>query len=94
MGVLTFDLAFFLLATFAAALVAGLAGFAFGLVAEEVQPVIEALRGGGIEITAIHSHMLDEQPRLIFMHYWANDDAQKLARVLRDALDKTVRAKS
>jgi hypothetical protein len=38
--------------------------------------------------------MLDEQPRLIFMHFWANDDAQKLARGLRDALDKTARGKS
>jgi hypothetical protein len=65
----------------------------FVLVAEEVQPVIKALRRSGIEITAIHSHMLDEQPRLIFMHFWANDDAQKLARGLRDAVDKTARAK-
>ena len=43
----------------------------------------------GIEITAIHSHMLTEQPRLIFMHFWANDDAIKLARGLRAAIDKT-----
>jgi len=47
--------------------------------------VIKVLRTNGIEITAIHSHMLSEQPRLIFMHFWANDDAIKLAA----ALDKT-----
>jgi hypothetical protein len=64
----------------------------FVLTGDEVNPVIKALRAGGIEVTAIHSHMLDEQPRLIFMHFWANDDAQKLARGLRDALDKTARA--
>src|SRR5262249_55041620 len=61
----------------------------FVLVAEEVNPVVAALRSNGIEVTAIHSHMLDEQPRLIFMHFWANDDALKLAKGLRAALDKT-----
>jgi hypothetical protein len=59
------------------------------LTGEEVNPVIKALRASGIEITAIHSHMLTEQPRLIFMHFWANDDALKLARGLRAGLDKT-----
>jgi hypothetical protein len=66
----------------------------FVLIAEEVNPVIKALRASGIEVTAIHSHMLTEQPRLIFMHFWANDDALKLARGLRAALDKTASAKS
>jgi hypothetical protein len=66
----------------------------FVLAAEEVNPVIKELRANGIEVTAIHSHMLDEQPRLIFMHFWANDDAVKLAKGLRAALDKTARAKS
>ena len=61
----------------------------FVLIGEEVNPVIKALRSNGIEITAIHSHMLTEQPRLIFMHFWANDDAMKLARGLRAAIDKT-----
>jgi hypothetical protein len=64
----------------------------FVLVASEVNPVINELRKNSIEVTAIHSHMLDEQPRLIFMHFWANDDANKLARGLRAALDKTARA--
>jgi hypothetical protein len=66
----------------------------FVLVPEEVNPVVKALRANGIEVTAIHSHMLTEQPRLIFMHFWANDDAQKLAKGLREALDKTASAKS
>jgi hypothetical protein len=66
----------------------------FVLTGEEVNPVIKALRQNGIEVTAIHSHMLDEQPRLIFMHFWANDDAIKLAKGVRAALDKTASAKS
>ena len=55
----------------------------------EVNPLIRALREGDIEVTAIHSHMLDEQPRMFFIHFWANDDALKLARGVRAALDKT-----
>src|SRR5438128_970990 len=66
----------------------------FVLIGEEVNPVVKALRANGIEVTAIHSHMLTEQPRLIFLHFWANDDALKLARGLRAALDKTASAKS
>jgi len=66
----------------------------FVLTGEEVNPVIAALRTNGIEVTALHSHMLDEQPRLFFMHFWANDDAIRLAKGLRAALDKTARAKS
>src|SRR3954451_4675059 len=64
----------------------------FVLADTEVNPVIQALRASGIEVTAIHSHMMSEQPRLIFMHFWANDDAIKLAKGLRAALDKTARA--
>jgi len=60
----------------------------FVLTADEVNPVIKALRSNGIEVTALHSHMLDEQPRLFFCHFWANDDAVKLATGLRAALDK------
>ena len=66
----------------------------FVLTAEEVNPVAQALRSNGIEVTALHSHMLTEQPRLFFMHFWANDDAMKLARGLRAALDKTASNKS
>ncbi|UEM15864.1 DUF1259 domain-containing protein [Bradyrhizobium barranii subsp. barranii] len=66
----------------------------FVLTGNEVNPVILALRTHGIEVTALHSHMLDEQPRLFFMHFWANDDAVKLAEGLRAALDKTASTKS
>jgi hypothetical protein len=66
----------------------------FVLSGDEVNPVIKALRANGIDVTAVHSHMLDEQPRLFFLHFWANDDALKLARGLRAALDKTASTKS
>jgi hypothetical protein len=61
----------------------------FLVTGNEVNPLIRALRDGDIEVTAIHSHMLDEQPRMFFIHFWANDDAMKLARGVRAALDKT-----
>ena len=64
----------------------------FVLAGEEVNPVLKTLRQNGIEVTALHSHMLDEQPRLYFMHFWANDDAIKLAKGIRAALDKTASA--
>jgi hypothetical protein len=66
----------------------------FVLSSDEVNPVIKALRTSGIDVTAVHSHMLNEQPRLFFLHFWANDDALKLARGLRAALDKTASTKS
>src|SRR5215218_7545545 len=65
----------------------------FVLAGKEVNPVITALRTNGIEVTAVHSHMLDEEPRLFFLHFWANDDAVKLAKGLRSALDKTASIK-
>ncbi|MEO8713843.1 MAG: DUF1259 domain-containing protein, partial [Acetobacteraceae bacterium] len=66
----------------------------FVLTAGEVNPVLRALRDNGIEVTALHNHMLDDQPRLFFMHFWANDDAQKLAKGLRAALDRVNVARS
>jgi hypothetical protein len=66
----------------------------FVLTNGEVNPVIRALRAHGIDVTAVHSHMLDEQPRLFFLHFWAVDDAMKLARGLRAALDKTASVKN
>lgn len=60
----------------------------FVLIASEVNPVLRALRASGIEVTAVHSHMLAEAPRLFFMHFWANDNALSLAHGLRAALDK------
>jgi biotin operon repressor len=61
----------------------------FVLLGSEVNSVIAALRENGIQVTALHSHMLTEEPRLFFMHFWANDDEGKLAQGLRAALDKT-----
>ena len=66
----------------------------FLVTGNEVNPLIRALRAGDIEVTAIHSHMLDEQPRMFFIHFWANDDALKLARSVRTALETTAIAKS
>jgi hypothetical protein len=66
----------------------------FVMVSSEVNPVIKTLRTNGIEVTALHSHMLDEQPRLFFMHFWANDDAIKLAKGLRTALDEMANIKN
>jgi hypothetical protein len=65
----------------------------FVLFGSEVNPVIKALRQNGIAVTALHSHMLTEEPRLFFMHFWANDEAVKLAKGLRAALDQTNSAK-
>ncbi len=61
----------------------------FVLTSDEVNSVVKALRSNGIEVTAIHSHMLGEQPRLFFLHFWANDDAIRLAQGLRTALNAT-----
>jgi hypothetical protein len=58
----------------------------FVLIAKEVPPVMKALRDNGIEVTALHNHMIDDEPRLFFMHFWANDDAAKLAQGLKAAL--------
>jgi hypothetical protein len=59
------------------------------MIASEVNTVIRTLRDNGIVVTSLHNHLLDEEPRLFFMHFWANDDALKLARGLRAALDAT-----
>jgi Domain of Unknown Function (DUF1259) len=65
----------------------------FVLTASEVNPVLKALRENGIEVTALHNHMLDDRPRLFFMHFWANDDVNKLANGLKMALAKVNTAK-
>lgn len=61
----------------------------FVLLGREINPVLWALSQNGIQVTAIHSHMVNETPHLFFMHFWGNDDAVKLARGLRTALDLT-----
>ena len=60
----------------------------FVMIGREVNPVLRALRSHGIDVTAIHSHMLSESPRLFFMHFWANDDAVTLAKGLHAALSE------
>lgn len=59
----------------------------FALQASEVNPVLQALRQSGIEVTALHNHMLDEQPRTFFVHFWANENAIDLAHGLHAALN-------
>jgi hypothetical protein len=58
----------------------------FILVAKEVKPVMRALRSHGIDVTALHNHMLDDSPRMFFMHFWAHDDLANLLAGLRAAL--------
>ncbi|MBI4964476.1 MAG: DUF1259 domain-containing protein [Desulfomonile tiedjei] len=55
---------------------------------KEVNPVIQAFRKGGIEIVAVHNHMLDELPRVFFLHYWGTGPAEKLAQTVRAAFDE------
>ena len=54
----------------------------------EVNPVIRALRRGGIDVVAVHNHMLAEEPRIFFLHYWGTGPAEDLARTLRGAFDQ------
>lgn len=61
----------------------------FVMIGSEVNPVIRALREGGIQVVALHSHLIGETPALYFMHFWANEDALRLARTLNTALAKT-----
>jgi hypothetical protein len=59
----------------------------FAMYAGELQAVLKALRAGGIDIVAIHSHMTEEEPRIVFLHYWGLGPAAQLARGLKSALD-------
>jgi hypothetical protein len=61
----------------------------FSMLESEVQPVLKALRGGGINVVAIHNHMTGETPRIMFLHYWGVGRTEDLAKALRSALDKT-----
>ena len=58
------------------------------MLAPEVNPVIRALRASNIEVVAVHSHMLDEQPRILFLHYYGHGVATTLARGFRAALEQ------
>ena len=61
----------------------------FAMLESELQAVLKALRGGGIDVVAIHQHMTGEQPRIMFLHYWGIGPTEELAKTLRAALDKT-----
>jgi hypothetical protein len=65
----------------------------FAMTGKEVGPVMKVLLDNGIQAVALHSHALDDVPRLFYMHFWANDDSVKLAKALRSALDETNSAK-
>ena len=74
-----------------AALVVTVAAIAgdFSLTGKEVGPVMKVLQDNGVQTVALHSHALNDVPRLFYMHFWANDDALKLATTLRSAIDRT-----
>ena len=59
----------------------------YAMTEKELQPVLKALRGHGIEIVAIHNHMVGEEPRIVFLHYWGIGPTEKLAAGLKEALD-------
>jgi hypothetical protein len=61
----------------------------FTMLENEVEPVIKALVENGIEVVAVHNHMVHEQPRIFFLHYWGVGNAEQLAKGLRAALDQT-----
>jgi hypothetical protein len=65
----------------------------FIMTAEEVQPVVQALRSGGIHVVALHSHMTGEKPSFYFTHFWAKGKAEALAHAFRAALDAQAAAK-
>src|SRR5262249_32603931 len=61
----------------------------FAVAESELQPVLKALRGGGINVVAIHSHMTGESPRILLLHYWGRGRASDLARTVKQALELT-----
>ena len=61
----------------------------FALLEDEIQPVLKALRNSNISIVAIHNHMINENPRMLFLHFWGQDNAIDLAHGIKNALDTT-----
>lgn len=66
----------------------------FVMLADEVNDVIKTLLDNGIEVVSLHNHMLNEEPRVFFLHYWGVGSADKLAKGLKAALDKTGKSQS
>ena len=61
----------------------------YALVDQEVEPIVDALTSGGIQVTAIHSHSVADKPHLYYLHFFGQGDPAGLARTLRQALDRT-----
>ncbi len=61
----------------------------FAMLESELQAVLKALRGGGIDVVAIHNHMTNENPRIVFLHFWGVGPSDGLAKTIKAALDKT-----
>jgi hypothetical protein len=61
----------------------------FATLESEVQSVLKALRAGGIDVVAIHNHMTNENPRIVFLHFWGVGPTESLAKTIKTALDKT-----
>lgn len=61
----------------------------FTMLENEVAPVIKALVENSIEVVAVHNHMVHEEPKVFFLHYWGVGNAEQLAKGLKDALSKT-----
>jgi len=66
----------------------------FTMLEDEVAPVIKALVENGIEVVAVHNHMVHEQPRIFFLHYWGVGNAEQLATGLKAAIDQTGKKQS
>jgi len=66
----------------------------FTMLEDEVEPVLKALISNGIEVVALHTHMVHENPRIFFLHYWGVGNAEKLARALKSALNETGKQKA
>lgn len=66
----------------------------FTMLENEVEPVLKALIENGIEVVALHNHMVHEEPRIFFLHYWGIGNAEQLAKGLRTALDQTGKKQS
>jgi hypothetical protein len=61
----------------------------FAMLESEVQDVLKALRGGGIDVVAIHNHMTNENPRIVFLHFWGVGPTESLAKTIKAALERT-----
>jgi Domain of Unknown Function (DUF1259) len=66
----------------------------FAMMERELQPVLRAMRKEGINIVAIHQHMMQENPRILFLHYWGKGKAVDLAQSLKRVLDAQAAVKS